>query len=241
MTRVAYHLSTLPGSRPEDICDRHSSANRTSRHARARRHLRLQPLSLRLSAERTERKWLSRARSPRQYPLMTTLLDGIVDRLIPPFSLSKTEGDAVFAFAADGELQLRGEAVLRCIDLCYQSFRSQIEAMEAALTCGCNACSLGINLDLKFVLHHGGYVVQPIAGRPELLGPDVKPRAPAPEERRSLGGGGAGVRAVQQRGRGALRCSDRRSTSADRELRRHRAGRGLRVRRATRRSAGLRG
>ena len=110
---------------------------------------------------------------PEAYPLMTTLLDGIVDRLIPPFSLSKTEGDAVFAFAADGEPQLRGEAVLRCIDLCYQSFRSQIEAMEAALTCGCNACSLGINLDLKFVLHHGGYVVQPIAGRPELLGPDV--------------------------------------------------------------------
>ena len=28
-------------------------------------------------------------------------------------------------------------------------------------------------LELKFVLHHGEYIVQTIAGHPELLGPDV--------------------------------------------------------------------
>src|SRR5439155_3777719 len=49
---------------------------------------------------------------PDAYPLMTGLLDGIVQWLVPPFSLSKTEGDAVFAFAADGDLGLRGEAIL---------------------------------------------------------------------------------------------------------------------------------
>jgi len=110
---------------------------------------------------------------PEAYPLMTTLLDGIVDRLVPPFVLSKTEGDAVFAFAAGGDFSLRGDAVLACVDACYAAFQDEIEALEAALTCGCSACSLGIKLDLKFVMHYGGYVVQPIAGRPELLGPDV--------------------------------------------------------------------
>lgn len=110
---------------------------------------------------------------PDAYPLMTTLLDGIVERLVPPFALSKTEGDAVFAFAADADLGLRGDAILSCMNNCYAAFRGQVRAMESAITCGCNACSLGIKLDLKFVMHYGAYVVQPIAGRPELLGPDV--------------------------------------------------------------------
>ncbi|MDQ4081445.1 MAG: hypothetical protein M3123_00925, partial [Actinomycetota bacterium] len=34
---------------------------------------------------------------PKAYPLLTSLLDGIVERIAPPFALSKLEGDAVFA------------------------------------------------------------------------------------------------------------------------------------------------
>ncbi|MBT5774755.1 MAG: DUF2652 domain-containing protein [Dehalococcoidia bacterium] len=110
---------------------------------------------------------------PEAYPIMMTLLDGIVERLVPPFTLSKTEGDAVFAFAADADLPLRGQSLLACMSSCYSAFQENVAAMERALTCGCSACSFGITLDLKFVMHHGGYVLQPIAGRQELLGPDV--------------------------------------------------------------------
>lgn len=110
---------------------------------------------------------------PDAYPLMATLLDGIVQRLVPPFTLSKTEGDAVFAFAPAGEFQLRGQAILDCINACYADFQSQVAAMNAAVTCNCSACSLGIALDLKFILHVGGYVLHPIAGRQELLGSEV--------------------------------------------------------------------
>ena len=110
---------------------------------------------------------------PEAYPIMMRLLDGIVERLVPPFTLSKTEGDAVFAFAPDGDLPLRGQSLLACMDACYAAFQENVVAMERALTCGCSACSFGITLDLKFVMHHGGYVLQPIAGRQELLGPDV--------------------------------------------------------------------
>jgi hypothetical protein len=45
---------------------------------------------------------------PEAYPLLTSLLDGIVERLAPPFVLSEIEGDAVFAVAADDQLELRG-------------------------------------------------------------------------------------------------------------------------------------
>jgi len=110
---------------------------------------------------------------PVAYPLMTSLLDGIVARLVPPFALSKTEGDAVFAFAADEDFVMRGADIVRCINSCYRSFQEAVRAMEAATTCTCTACSMGTGLDLKFVLHHGGYVVHAIAGRQELLGPEV--------------------------------------------------------------------
>lgn len=39
--------------------------------------------------------------------------------------------------------------------------------------CDCVACERLHELELKFVLHWGNYVVQPIAGQDELMGPDV--------------------------------------------------------------------
>lgn len=41
------------------------------------------------------------------------------------------------------------------------------------MPCTCDACSSIGGLELKFVMHHGGYVVQSIAGHQRVLGPDV--------------------------------------------------------------------
>jgi uncharacterized protein DUF2652 len=110
---------------------------------------------------------------PKAYPLLTSLLDGIVERIAPPFVLSKLEGDAVFAFAAEGELGIRGHSVVDCLTACYEGYRARVDEARELMVCTCDAC-LGIRgLELKFVLHHGGYIVQSIAGRQELLGPDV--------------------------------------------------------------------
>ena len=49
---------------------------------------------------------------PEAYGLMSSLLDGIVERIVPPFTLGKIEGDAVFAFAAADDDIPRGEALL---------------------------------------------------------------------------------------------------------------------------------
>jgi hypothetical protein len=110
---------------------------------------------------------------PKAYPLLTSLLDGIVERIAPPFVLSKLEGDAVFAFAAEGELGIRGQAVVDCLTDCYEAYRSRLDEASEVMTCTCEAClSIG-GLELKFVLHHGEYIAQSVAGHQELLGPDV--------------------------------------------------------------------
>ncbi len=116
---------------------------------------------------------LDMGETPAAYPLMTTLLESIVSKLVPPFRLAKLEGDAVFAYADDPTLEIRGPAVSDCLQACYASFRDHLARTEAGLTCSCDACSSGAKLDLKFVLHHGSYVAQSIAGNTELLGPDV--------------------------------------------------------------------
>jgi hypothetical protein len=116
---------------------------------------------------------LEQGDTPAAYPLMTTLLDAIVQNLVPPFALAKLEGDAVFVFADDERLTLRGDDVLACMQGCYASFREHLRLTEEALTCTCDACVSVASLDLKFVIHHGRYVAQSIAGNAELLGPDV--------------------------------------------------------------------
>jgi hypothetical protein len=110
---------------------------------------------------------------PRAYPLLSSLLDGIVERVAPPFVLSKVEGDAVFAFGADGELDFRGQGVVDCLTACYEEYRARVDEACELMICSCDACvSIG-GLELKFVLHHGDYIAQSVAGRQELFGPDV--------------------------------------------------------------------
>ncbi len=109
---------------------------------------------------------------PEAYRLMSSLLDGIVGQLVPPFTLSKLEGDAVFVFAAGAEM-LRGGAVLDTIRDCYTDFRLRLAQVGELWTCNCTACARATSLELKFVLHAGRYVLQQIAGGRELSGPDV--------------------------------------------------------------------
>jgi hypothetical protein len=110
---------------------------------------------------------------PKAYPLLTSLLDGIIERVAPPFVLSKLEGDAVFAFAAEGELRIRGQSVVDRLTACYEAYRARLSAAKELMVCTCDAClSIG-GLELKFVLHHGEYIVQSVAGHQELFGPDV--------------------------------------------------------------------
>jgi hypothetical protein len=110
---------------------------------------------------------------PNAYGLMSSLLDGIVGRIVPPFTLSKIEGDAVFAFAAPDAEVPRGDALVDLVRDCYADFAARLAQAGETWTCTCNACARANTLDLKFILHAGRYVMQEIAGSRELTGPDV--------------------------------------------------------------------
>ena len=77
---------------------------------------------------------------PEAYGILTRLLDGIVTGLVPPFTLSKLEGDAVFAFATDLDV-VRGNDVLVCFAGCYSGFREQVGSAKDIWPCWCEACA----------------------------------------------------------------------------------------------------
>jgi hypothetical protein len=110
---------------------------------------------------------------PDAYAMMSNLLAGIVERVVPPFTLSKLEGDAVFAYATEDDAIPRSTALLDCVADCYRDFRRRLDAAHEIWTCRCGACMRIDDLDLKFILHAGAFVIQEIAGHPELIGPEV--------------------------------------------------------------------
>ena len=104
--------------------------------------------------------------------ILTELLETIIAKFKPLLTISKIEGDAVFAYVSETKVS-RGEAILELIESTYMAFRSRQEAAHRRTTCTCNACRNIPNLDLKFFAHHGDYFIQEISGTKELVGSDV--------------------------------------------------------------------
>lgn len=114
---------------------------------------------------------LDAAEPPAAYAVLSRLLDAMLAAIEPTFRLAKFEGDAIFA--VEDEPVAHGSAILDCIRACYAAFREQLGLAGSQWTCTCAACARVHDLDLKFVLHHGDYVVHRVATQEELAGPDV--------------------------------------------------------------------
>jgi len=106
------------------------------------------------------------------HDILSDLLELILKHITTIFTLSKLEGDAIFAYAADEKLT-RGETLLELIESTYAAFKDQQEAIRRRTTCQCNACRNIPSLDLKFMTHHGDYIFQSIGGHREMVGNDV--------------------------------------------------------------------
>lgn len=104
--------------------------------------------------------------------ILADLFEVILARLKSPLALSNIQGDAFFAYASDAALGSPGQ-ILDTIEALYFGFRARLTSIVNNTTCGCRACANAGDLDLKFVVHHGEYVVQALANRSELTGPDV--------------------------------------------------------------------
>ncbi len=103
---------------------------------------------------------------------LSFLLEAIIEKLSDCLTLSKLEGDAVFCYCEEGKLPA-GKSLLEMIDQTYLAFRDKANSLYMHATCDCRACKAIPTLDLKFIVHHGDFVIQQIAGIKDLLGTDV--------------------------------------------------------------------
>jgi hypothetical protein len=103
---------------------------------------------------------------------LSYLLETIVEKLSKLLTISKLEGDAVFAYAEESKLQ-EGKSLLELIDHTYLGFRDKALTLYSGSTCPCRACQALPTLDLKFMVHHGDFIVQQVAGIRDLMGTDV--------------------------------------------------------------------
>lgn len=113
--------------------------------------------------------FLTQAELEHAQEILESLFDALLANLKAPLTISKMEGDAIFAYAPAGSF-LRGQTLLETIENAYCVFAQTLEAMHHNTTCTCKACQLIPTLDLKFVVHYGTFI---LSKRQELSGPDV--------------------------------------------------------------------
>ena len=103
---------------------------------------------------------------------LSYLLETLVEKISGVLTVSQLEGDAVFAYIEEGKLE-EGKSLLELIDQTYLAFREKALVLYAGATCPCRACKALPTLDLKFMVHHGEFLVQTVASVSHLLGTDV--------------------------------------------------------------------
>ena len=116
--------------------------------------------------------YLAKVELEHAHEILTDLLETIVKEFKTLLTISKLEGDAVFAYVPETRIP-DGERILELIENTYVAFRRQRETSRRNTTCTCNACKAIPTLDLKFFVHHGDYIVQEVSGIRELVGSDV--------------------------------------------------------------------
>lgn len=116
--------------------------------------------------------YLAQVELDHAHEILTSLLEVIVDNFKTVMTISKLEGDAVFANVDEDKL-IRTESLLELIENTYVAFRRYRDSSKRSTTCNCMACKNMSGLELKFFVHHGDYIVQSISGIRELVGSDV--------------------------------------------------------------------
>ena len=116
-------------------------------------------------------KYVSGVELEHSQDVLADLLGTVVTQMRGLLHLAKLEGDAVFCFSHAGEVD--GSTLLSMIESCYFAFAHRLQTIDRHTTCQCNACRLIPSLNLKFMTHHGEYIIHEVAGSRELVGRDV--------------------------------------------------------------------
>jgi len=103
---------------------------------------------------------------------LRSLIDLLIEHTQVPLMISRLEGDAVISYANERSI-LQGQTLVEMMEATYVAFKRAIELMVLNTTCTCNACRNIPNLDLKFFVHFGTYMLQQLPTYTELIGTDV--------------------------------------------------------------------
>ena len=103
--------------------------------------------------------------------IIADIMDTLLRALRPTFRLAKFEGDAAFVYALAERID--GSLLQDAIESAYFAFRKRLRSIKQANSCECRACSHMQSLDVKFVVHHGEFIKQKMAGQEELAGREV--------------------------------------------------------------------
>lgn len=102
--------------------------------------------------------------------VIADLLGNVAARLSPPLEIQEIEGDAVFALGSDDP---KAPALLPILEQAFVAFKERQRGMVLDIDCTCAACRRIPALNLKFIVHHGRFIRQSIAGRGQVAGRDV--------------------------------------------------------------------
>ena len=116
-------------------------------------------------------KYVSGVELEHSQDVLADLVGTVVNQMRGLLHLAKLEGDAVFCFSHAGEVD--GSTLLSMIESSYFAFAHRLQTIDRHTTCQCNACRLIPRLNLKFMTHHGEYIIHEVAGSRELMGRDV--------------------------------------------------------------------
>src|SRR6185295_783860 len=89
---------------------------------------------------------------------LSFLLETIVEKISGLLPICQLDGDAVFPYIEESQLR-EARSLLELIDQTYLAFREKALALYSQATCPCKACQALPTLDLKFMLHHGEYLI----------------------------------------------------------------------------------
>jgi class 3 adenylate cyclase len=116
--------------------------------------------------------FLSRSELEHAEDSLRSLLNVLLEQTKAPLVVSRLEGDAVISYAPEGSF-LQGQTLVEAVEGTYVAFRQALERMVLNTTCTCRACKNIPNLDLKFFVHHGTFMLQSLGSHVELIGNDV--------------------------------------------------------------------
>ena len=117
-------------------------------------------------------QYLTSSELEHAHEVLSSLMELLIDRTLPPMRVAGLEGDAVFSYGI-AEGGIGGQTLVEMIEGTYVAFRLAIEQMVLNTSCQCNACANIGTLDLKFFVHYGTFSMSPLRGRNELVGSPV--------------------------------------------------------------------